>query len=185
MSRTTKSRAPSSGAPRRTISATLGMTDGARDRTIFQAKTAGAGGIVLASFLAWCVHRRQTVERHRAQACRVRLRTSPKGLDGQQIEVANDSDQPVQAALIRPIRIRTERSRRTAWLSREVTLTVEHAINVDKTLWPGSSIPIPATALDERPVLYFSNARGYTWLRDARGNLREIGRVQNQIRKSQ
>lgn len=167
-----------------TSSSAFGKADGTRDRAKYQVRTAGSASIVLAFFLAWRVHRRQTV-RHRAQALRVRLRASPKGPSGQQMEVANESDQPVQAALIRPIRIRTERSRRTAWLSREVTLTVEHAINVDKTLWPGSSIPVAAPALGERPVLYFSNARGYTWLRDARGNLREIDRVQNRIRKSQ
>lgn len=97
------------------------------------------------------------------------------------MEVANESDQPVHVALVRPVRIRAERSRRTAWLAREVTLTVEEPVTVGKTLWPGSSIPIVGTGLDEMPVLYFRNAHGYSWVRDARGHLREIDRVQERV----
>lgn len=143
-------------------------------------RAAGAAGSALAFFLAWHLSRRQTIRRHRAQACRVRLRTSPTGPGRGQLEVANDSDQPVHAALVRPVRIRAERSRRTAWLSR-TTLTVEHPITVDRTLWPGSSISIAATAFDEMPVLYFSNTKGYSWVRDVHGHLRAIARVQDQV----
>ncbi|MFE7203404.1 hypothetical protein ACFU8R_24365 [Pseudonocardia alni] len=95
--------------------------------------------------------------------------------------MTNDSDQPVRAALVRPVCIRAERSCRTAWLSREVTLTVEYPITVDRTLWPGSSISIAATAFDEMPVLYFSNPQGHSWVRDVHGHLSAIARVQDQV----
>lgn len=145
-------------------------------------RTAGSACAALVFLLAWLLGRRQTMRRHRAQACRVRLRASPKAPGSGQLEVANDSDQPVHAALVRPVRIRAERSRRTVWLAaREVTLTVENPVTVGKTLWPGSSIPIVSTAPDETPVLYFRNARGYTWVRDARGHLREIDRVRERV----
>lgn len=133
----------------------------------------------LVFLLAWRFRHRRSNRRHRAQACQVRLRASPRVPGGGQIEVTNNSDQPIHAALVRPVHIRAQRSRRTAWLAREVTLTVEDPIIVGKTLWPGTSIPIVTTALDTMPVVYFRNAHGYTWIRDARGHLHEIDRVQD------
>ncbi|MBP2371430.1 hypothetical protein [Pseudonocardia parietis] len=141
---------------------------------------AGAAGSGLAFILAWHLSRQQTIRRHRAQASRIRLRASPTDPGRGQLQVTNASDQPVHAALVRPVRIRTERSRRTAWLSR-TTLTVEHPITVDRTLWPGSSISIAATAFDEMPVLYFSSTQGHSWVRDVHGHLRAIARVQDQV----
>jgi hypothetical protein len=141
----------------------------------------GATGSALVFFLAWHLSRRRTNRRHRTQASRIRLRASPRTPGVEQLEVMNDSDQPVHAALVRPVRIRTERSRRTAWLVRETTLTVEQPIAVDRTLWPGSSISIAATAFDEIPVLYFSNAQGPSWVRDVHGHLRAIARVKDQV----
>ncbi|WP_143105624.1 hypothetical protein [Pseudonocardia ammonioxydans] len=145
-------------------------------------RTVGSAGAALAFFLAWHLSRRQTIRRHHAQASRVHLRASPTdpGQGRGQLEVTNDSDEAVHAALVRPIRIRTERSRRTAWLSR-TTLTVERPITVDRTLWPGSSISIAVTAFDEMPVLYFSNAQGRSWVRDVHGHLSAIARVQDQV----
>lgn len=113
-------------------------TDGVGEWRILHRVTraVGAAGSVLAFFLAWRLSRRQTIRRHRTQASRVRLRASQADLGRGRLEVTNDSDQPVHAALVRPVRIRTERSRRTAWLSRETTLIVEHSITIDRTLWP-------------------------------------------------
>lgn len=182
----------SSRAPRARLGITRGSwgrsgspeaADGTGEWTIRHraTRTVGAAGSVLAFFLAWRLSRRQTIRRHRAQASRIRLRALPTDPGRGQLEVTNDSDEPVHAALVRPVRIRTERSRRTAWLSRATTLTVEHPITVDRTLWPGSSISIAATTFDEMPVLYFSNTQGRSWVRDVHGHLRAIARVQDQV----
>lgn len=144
-------------------------------------RTADGAGTALVLSLAWRVYRRLTEKRHRMQASRVCLRAAPRVPGGWQMDVTNNSDQPVHAALVRPVRIRTERSVRSAWLTRETTLTVEHPITIDRTLWPGSAAPIAATASDEMPVLYFSTGQGRSWVRDMHGHLRSIACVHEQV----
>lgn len=142
------------------------------------AQSVGAIGTTGALLVAALVYRRQAADQHRAQASRVRLRATPKSAAEWKLEMTNDSDQPVQAAaLVQFVRVEAERSRRTAWLSREVTLTVEHRIDFGRTLWPGETVATVAKRLDEIPVLFFTDAAGHRWVRDVRGHLREIEHV--------